>query len=839
MNTLIREDKVGGIISQPQAVGKDWEIVIIESGLSDNGYFYSENTLREAAHLFEGHRVCLYQFGDLASHLPLQVVENQHPDFAANVVGWIHGVGYGKFTRPDGSSGNGILGKFHIMEGFESLRKNMKDAWTHGKWDFLGFSIDAGGMTERISMNGQMVNNVIKIQEVSSTDLVSRPAAGGNLLRLAASKGANGMKRILETIQKHRSSWFNGFAMIEDGGNEQDYLLRILESNLVKAQESQDTIHSDEVQKLAEVARGVKALTSVIDMIRSSKVDEAVKTLTGWIGTHSEAKDNAYTFPYKAPTALVEEDGGGEPEKETETEKETQKETEKEKEKETEGGTEHKEKEESENTETETKQESEKRMDLEKREGELIVKEKLIESGLSQPARNRIQQLFEGKTGIIGEEVEKAIKSEKEYIDSLKEATGNIEGLGNAHGSNETLAVGKDQKEKLEKAFDGLFAGHDIDNVPMFSTLSEAWGHSTGGKWGSREQTADWIYESIALSLPQSFRQDREKHKRMIESNWKDMASMNLREAVATTDFPVAFGDALFRRLQKEFTDDPLNDWRKIVSSIENLSDATNDFNVIRLGATSTLPTVAQNAPYQELTPATPNEEVEKITPVKKGGLFKLTWEDVLADRVGVVRRIPRMLARSTNRTIHEAVWDEIETNPALVTGFDLISTDNSNLVSGSPVLSFAGVASAILLLRDQTELDSGKRLGLTPKFLLVGTKLERLAFEIASPVKVTGAEDSTLPSFVNHLGIESFPTLGLGRTASTDDRWYVAASPRDAETIAIGFLGGRQTPEIFVQGRETPTAGAFFDADAITFKVRLVFGVQVIDHRWIAGSLK
>lgn len=834
MSTSIREDKVGGIISNPQVVGKDWEIVIIESGLSGNGYFYSEKTLREAVHLFEDHRVCLYQFGDSASHLPEQVVENSHPDFAANVVGWIHGVSYGKFTRPDGTAGEGILGKFHIMEGFESLRKNMKDAWVHGKWDFLGFSIDAGGMIEQISMNGQTVNNVIKIQEVSSTDLVSRPAAGGNLLRLAASKGANGMKRILETIRKHRSSWFNGFAMIEDGSNEQDYLLRVLESNLVKAQESQDTIHSDEVQKLAEVARGVKALTSVIDMIRSNKAEEAVKTLTGWIGTHPEAKENAYTFPYKAPTALAEEDGGEESDGDGEKEEEKETETEKQKE----NNTGEKEKEESQNTETETKQESEKRMDLEKREGELIVKEKLIESSLSQPARNRIQQLFEGKTGIISEEVEKAIKEEEDYINSLKEATGDVSGLGNAHGGNETLTVGKDQKEKFEKAFDGLFEGQDVDGVPMFSTLSEAWGHCTNNKWGSKEQTADWIYESIALSLPQSFRQDREKHKRMIESDWKNMASANLREAVATTDFPVAFGDALFRRLQKEFTDDPLNDWRKIVSSIENLADATNDFNVIRLGATSTLPTVAQNAPYQELTPATPNEEVEKITPVKKGGLFKLTWEDVLADRVGVVRRIPRMLARSTNRTIHEAVWDEIETNPALVTGFNLISSDNSNLVSGSPALSFAAVASAILLLRDQTELDSGKRLGLNPALLLVGTKLERLAFEIASPVKVTGAEDSTLPSFVNHLGIKSFPTLGLGRTASTDDHWFVAASPRDAETIAIGFLGGRQTPEIFVQGRETPTAGAFFDADAITFKVRLVFGVQVIDHRWIAGSL-
>ena len=834
MKTLIREEKVGGIISQPKAVGKEWEIVIIETGLSHNGNFYPESTLKEAVPLFEGHRVCLYQFGELANHLPAPVAESNHPDFAANMVGWLHGITYGRFTRPDGSSGEGIIGKFHVLEGFESLRKNLKDAWDHGKWDFLGFSIDAQALTEQISMNGRTVRNVIKIQEVSSTDLVSRPAAGGNLLRLAASKGADGMKRILESIQKHRSSWFSGFAMIENGQNEQDYLLRVLESNLVKAQESQDTIHSDEIQKLAEVARGVKALNSVINMIRSNKIEEAVTTLEGWIGTHPEAKENAYTFPYKAPGTTQVAEGDPEKEPEKEPEKDPEKEIEKEPEKEPEKDPE---------KETETTQESEKRMDLEKKEGELIVKEKLLESGLSQPARDRVQELFKDKTGIIDEEVDKAIDAEKAYVKSIKEAgnTGNVAGLGGAHGDEEVL-VGAGRAEKIEKAFDGLFEGQDVDGVPMFSSLTEAWGECSNQKWGSREQVTDWIYESIALSLPQSFRQAHKRgdHKRMIESRWGEMASMNLREAVTTPDFPVAFGDALFRRLQKEYNDDPLNDWRMIVSNIENLSDATNDFNIIRLGMTGVLPSVNENAPYQELTPVTPTEEVEKISPDKVGGLFKVTWEDVLADRVGVIRRIPRMLARSSNRTIHEAVWDEIENNPTLVTGNALISAANNNLVSGSPVLSSAAVTDAMQLLRDQTELDSGKRLGLRAALLLVGTKLENEAFEITdSDVKATSSEDATIANFVGRKGVKTLSTLGLGRTASTDDHWWVAASPRDAETIAIGFLGGRQTPDIFVQGMDTPTSGAFFTADAITFKIRLVFGTKVIDHRWLAGSLQ
>ena len=119
-------------------------------------------------------------------------------------------------------------------------------------------------------------------------------------------------------------------------------------------------------------------------------------------------------------------------------------------------------------------------------------------------------------------------------------------------------------------------------------------------------------------------------------------------------------------------------------------------------------------------------------------------------------------------------------------------------------------VTDAMELLQVMPEQDSNERLGLQGKLLLVGPKKRNEAFEITdSEAKVTSAEDATVKSIVNALGIRSLSTIGLGRDTAvdTDFRWYLMIDPADGETIAVGFLGGRDRPDIFVQSpMDTPT---------------------------------
>ncbi|KKM70793.1 hypothetical protein LCGC14_1437120, partial [marine sediment metagenome] len=416
--------------------------------------------------------------------------------------------------------------------------------------------------------------------------------------------------------------------------------------------------------------------------------------------------------------------------------------------------------------------------------------------------------------------------------------------MGGAHTEPNVVAIGMTEGDKWEKAWDGFFEGGKmIDGIAPISSLHRAFGEMLGGRLGyvDPEEMTDYIFESIKMAVPRSPRILPEKHFARLRENFQGMgATAELKEAISTGDFPVAFGQALFRKLQKEYRADAHNDWRQIVSSFETLQDATNVFSIARIGGVEVMPIVAQGAPYEEFTDPTENEE--QITPEKRGKLLKFTWEDALADRIGVLRRVPVILGRSAARTVQQKVWDQIDLNLNTADAVALIDAAHNNLVSGSPALSYTAVTDAMELLQVMPEQDSNERLGLEAKLLLVGPKKRNEAFEITdSEAKVTNAEDATVKSIVNALGIRSLSTIGLGRDTAvdTDFRWYLMIDPADGETIAVGFLGGRDRPDIFVQSpMDTPTAGASFEADALTFKSRLVFGSVAADHRGFVGSL-
>lgn len=880
---IFNESHAATLVSPSGAEGKEWDVVLIRPGLSRNGNFYPADVLRKAAPLFEGVRACAYRFGDPLgkskfNHLPERASFDRPGGFAENVVGWFTNVRYEKFKDVDGKEAEGLVARFHVLEGAEWLRKNLRDAWQHNRYDLLGFSIDAKGKARDQVINGRTVKMVERIDEVRSTDVVTDPAAGGGVVRLVASLEGEmpepKVENVLAMIQEHRPAWIESYEKIAEGEDVQDYLYGLLETVLVKGEDYQKGIDPSDGKHLAEVARGIVSMNSLILMLREGKLEDAIKLIQAWITEHAmpekdkpEEADNREGFisypsdldefaSRNTPQAagaqqetIVKESTMDQPittptppalDDETKAKLARLEELEKQKE-------------EDEKARTAL---AEERAKVEKEKRDNRISARVKESGLPEVAQTRVRDALIAREGeVADEDVDKAVASEKEYMDTLTEGKPNqpvVRDLGNAHGDRQPVEVTQDQRDKYSRAFDGLFEGgvSRIDGVEPFRSLHEAFGTICGQNlhgYVDREAMADYIFAGIKMAFPSRSRiRCMENHITKLKEGWSPYQlaeQADLREAIGTGDFPVAFGDALFRRLQKEFAAPELNDWRKIVSSIENLTDLNNDFNIVRIGMPPIMPVVAEKAPYQEVNPE-PTEAVEKLTPEKRGYLFKLTWEDMLADRIGVIRAIPRQLGRTAARTIQQIVWDQIETNPTLdADSVALINATHNNLVATNPALSFADVVTAIRQLRDQTEQDSGEKLGLDPAFLLVSPQREATAVEITgSNVKVTGAEDSTVINFVRRLGVDGFPTIGLGRTTTPTDtrfRWYVAASPKDAETIVVGFLGGRDRPDLFVQSPvDTPTAGAAFESDALTFKSRLGVGAKVADFRWIVGSL-
>jgi len=61
-------------------------------------------------------------------------------------------------------------------------------------------------------------------------------------------------------------------------------------------------------------------------------------------------------------------------------------------------------------------------------------------------------------------------------------------------------------------------------------------------------------------------------------------------------------------------------------------------------------------------------------------------------------------------------------------------------------------------------------------------------------------------------------------------NNWYLMADPALIEGLEVGFVGGRDAPELLVQ--DEPAAGQVFTNDQISYKVRWEFGAGWLDYR-------
>ncbi len=807
-----------------EASGSHWKVAIIRVGWSLNERYYSESVLRDMAPLCEGVKAYTTRHGQTFDHIPEKDTEAHPQGFAENLVGWHKNVRYEKFVDRDGKKSEGLVSDFHVMEGARWLRENLKDAWNHKRQDLLGFSINATGEAKPGFVDGRQGLIVERVDSIESIDVVTEPAAGGSVLKLVASSNGEAHE-LYKTMREKNELWFEGHGDPGKDGPLRDYLLNVTEAAITHAQDEQfETDPEQDKALFQEVARGVNMLNALARLIRGGKMDEAHTLISDWTSDYSQKESagnkNFYSLTLKANKELEEDktmkEAGHQDDKDEKKKKKAEEEM------------------------------AARLAQIAKRESTLKVKEKAVESGLPTQAQARVVALLDGREDLTDEQIDEALTTEREYIASFAES-GKVEGLGDSHEDGKgtkRVEVTKDQHDKWRHAFAGMWQGNgnQVEGVTPFWSLKEAFLTINQPKRHLSDMyLARQIFNSIHAAFPGDEFTGMEEHLSYLKESWNGVAGRyRLKEATNQSTFSVLFGDSINIFLQKLSAQDDRNDYKEVVSQNLNARDFDNVLRLVRTGGFNDLPIVGEGAAYQEITP-TRTEVEEQITPAKRGGLEKITLEAVLADRMNEIRRIPRALAFAENRTVSKDVWNQIESNPT-VSGNALISTANLNLVTGSPVLSYSAITDAIELLRNQTEQDSGEKMGLRAKWLVVGPKLHDEAFEfVQSDVKASGSEDATLANFVKSQGIGVLSTIGLGRTTTTDDHWWLIADKSQTDMIGAGFLGGKMTPDIFVQSpADTPTQGEAFTADVMTIKIRSNFvGSSNFDHRWIVGSLQ
>jgi hypothetical protein len=415
-------------------------------------------------------------------------------------------------------------------------------------------------------------------------------------------------------------------------------------------------------------------------------------------------------------------------------------------------------------------------------EARAYARAQIASCGLPEPARERLQARFDGMERFTEADVDAEIKAERAYLARFVES-------GRVRMEGLDIHV-EDRSVKIADMLDAFFDRSHKDHARVQS-FRECYIEMTGdrrvtGKWENVDKAR--LAESVGAAF---------------------------RESLDSSSWANVLGNAITRRMVKEYRENTAWDaWRLACDRVPVTDFRTNERT--RIGGYGNLPTVAQGAPYTALT--SPSDEKATYAASKRGGTEDLTLEMIRNDDVGAIRRIPIALARAAKRTLCEFVLDFVRTNPTIYDGVAFFHATHGNL--GSSALDATTLAAARLRMKKQTEAGSNKRLGIGPRYLWVPDDLEQTAVDLFN--RNTNLDKT----FVQQMSLTVVP---VPYWTDTND-WAISADVDDLVGIEIGFLDGNEEPEMFVQ--DSPTVGSMFSNDKVTYKIRHIYGGNVINYR-------
>lgn len=202
------------------------------------------------------------------------------------------------------------------------------------------------------------------------------------------------------------------------------------------------------------------------------------------------------------------------------------------------------------------------------------------------------------------------------------------------------------------------------------------------------------------------------------------------------------------------------------------------------------------------------------------GELFTISRQAIINDDTDTINKVPMRFGQAAKRTIGDAVYALLTANANAPDGTALFHTDHSNLLTtGGSAPTAAALSAARTAMRRQTM--NSVVLNITPAFLLVPVTLEDTAEILVTSIYDPAATTLQQPNPVlkYRLQVVSDPRLDANSTKA----WYLAAG-KMFDTIEVAYLNGQKTPYLEVQNGLT--------VDGVTHKVRLDFGVSILEHR-------
>lgn len=289
----------------------------------------------------------------------------------------------------------------------------------------------------------------------------------------------------------------------------------------------------------------------------------------------------------------------------------------------------------------------------------------------------------------------------------------------------------------------------------------------------------------------------------------------------STSDFPLLMADVAHKSLKRGYEESPE------VFPLFTRAVTLTDFkptSLAGLGRFSDLDLIPEGGEYKY---GSFNESGSPLRLATYGKMFSITRQAVINDDLNALADVPRKMGQAAKRTLGNAVFAILTSNPTMGDGKALFHVDHKNLVGTGTTITTTSVDGMRVLMATQKDAD-GNVVRVPLKYLVVPVGLGGAARTVLESQFEVGAasRNNTTPNIVRN----TFEVIEDPRLDAADpNAWYGVADPAFYDGIAVGYLDGRQEP--YLESKQG------WNVDGTEWKVRLDAAAAAVDHIALAKN--
>lgn len=308
----------------------------------------------------------------------------------------------------------------------------------------------------------------------------------------------------------------------------------------------------------------------------------------------------------------------------------------------------------------------------------------------------------------------------------------------------------------------------------------------------------------------------------------------DLKESGTTSDWPNLLANVMYKILLNKFkgVNSP---WRQYTMQTD-LADFKQHNRVI-VSESPDLKEIAEDGEYEDTNLTDYNYGINLKTFGRK---FTVGRQAIINDDLQALRQQPERFGRAAMRTLAKRVVLALEGDGVTYDGLSLFHNNHANKIGTEVTNDAAGMtalAAAMTLVTNSKDPDTNEKFGITPKYVVVPPEKEDTIMRLINgtafvPVSTSGG--------TNDVGMVKRLTPLVEPFLTSTTKVYVFADPADLPVVEVGFLNGKQTPDLLVKRADTVSlAGGEdewgYDFDEIFYKVRFDYAVARAMHQGVA----